>query len=144
MRGTNFFIFTFFIFILFLLTKIIDNIPPHKITINTINSLKERIEIYIDKNNYLPNSLNDLPRLKSGNNATNDGWGNPIIFEKVDVNYEIVLSSLGKDLKEGGVGFNTDIVGRFHPIDDLGQFKKGKIQWAQDPVDFSPQFNTYR
>ena len=144
MQATNFFIFTFFIFILFLLTKVIDNIPPHKITINTINSLKERIEIYINDNNKLPDSLQNLPRLKSGNNAINDGWGNPIKFEKVDINYEVVLSSLGKDLKEGGVGYNTDIVGRFHPIDDYGNFKKGKIQWAQDPVDFAPQFNTLR
>lgn len=144
MRGTSFFLFLFFIFTLFMLTKIIDSIPPHKITINTINSLKERIENYIEIHNSLPENLKELPRLNGGNNAINDGWGNPIIYKRVDKNYEIVLSSLGKDLKEGGIGFNTDIIGRFHPIDDSGQLIKGKTLWAQDPADFAPHFNVLR
>jgi hypothetical protein len=48
-------------------------------------------------------------------NATNDGWGRPILYRPFDpaLGYGTTLS-LGRDGKPGGTGKNADIEQRFH------------------------------
>ncbi len=48
-------------------------------------------------------------------NVLNDGWGNPLVFEKIDDTFSV--TSLGADGKKGGRGYNMDIVRSFRKRD---------------------------
>ncbi len=141
---TGLFLFLFFALGVTMLTIILNSLPPHSITLLTMNSLKERIMIYARENNKLPNNLDEVPRIKKGSNAVNDAWGNRVIYEVKGNNYEVILTSWGNDFKEGGIGRNTDLIGRFHPTNDDNDWIEGEVEWALDPANFAPDYHTGR
>ena len=142
MNSYGVFIFLFFAGATLLLFSLLESIPPHKITLTTMNILKERIMLYTEQEGKLPDDLSNLPKIPNKHNASRDAWGNEIIYKREDGNYEVVLISYGQDKKQGGIGRDTDLLGRFHPTDVQGNFLKGRVSWAQDPADFAPDYHT--
>lgn len=142
MNGFGIFIFIFFALATLAFYALIDSVPPHKITLTTLNTLKDRISHYAHIHGHLPHNLNDLPTLPDRHNAIFDAWGNAIDYSFTADNYEVILVSYGKDQQLGGIGRNTDLIGRFHPIDKQGEFTQTTVSWAQDPADFAPTYNT--
>ncbi len=142
MNSYGIFIFIFFAGATLMLFSLLESIPPHKITLTTMNILKERIMLYTEQEGRLPDDLKNLPKIPNKHNASRDAWGNEIIYKHEDGNYEVVLISYGQDKKQGGIGRDTDLFGRFHPTDAKGAFLKTRVSWAQDPADFAPDYHT--
>jgi len=77
---------------LFLLAQ---RIPKRNLTFGTATVIKKRILLYIHKNNKMPTTLNELPRLKGYNNSLKDGWGNT--FTMAIKNNTVILFSYDPD-----------------------------------------------
>jgi|694.fasta_scaffold69646_2 general secretion pathway protein G len=76
-----------------------------KLTKAMLEQLKGDLTVYQVSNNQFPGSLQDI----KGNEAVNDGFGNPIQYKVSDGGRSFELLSLGADGKPGGTGSNQDI-----------------------------------
>ncbi len=74
----------------------IDLIPPQDKTISALTGLKNRIELYANSNNKLPDNLNDLPMRPEYDDSITDGWDRPIIYDYNSTTSMVFLTSCGE------------------------------------------------
>lgn len=84
-------------------------IPPDLVTEGSLHVAKERIEQYQRLNGRMPLRLSDTPPIPGKGDDLNDGWGNPLQYERLD-NERCTIASLGADGVPGGQGENLDII----------------------------------
>ena len=70
-----------------------------------LEQLKGDLAVYQVSNNQFPQSLQEI----KGNEAVNDGFGNPVQYKVTDGGRGFELLSYGADGKPGGTGTNADI-----------------------------------
>ncbi len=70
-----------------------------------LEQLKGDLAVYQVSNNQFPQSLQEI----KGNEAVNDGFGNPIQYKVTDGGRGFELLSYGADGKPGGTGTSADI-----------------------------------
>jgi hypothetical protein len=95
-----------------LCSKSFDKPSPNTITRTYLAVIKDRIKEFNQKNNSIPETLNEIKRNNDPYNFGKDGWGNEIIY-KANNNNQITLISLGKDSKIGGDNENADLIETF-------------------------------
>ncbi len=111
-------------------------------TYDIMSYIATRIQRYVDNNGQLPDNISILPELKIPTNKdsmqytgihnkiietwdnniinkTTDCWGKDVIYKKVNPT-TFQLFSYGEDLKEGGMGQNSDMERRFE-LNDKGE-----------------------
>lgn len=95
-----------------LLGNVVETIPPRDLTVTRIRVTEVRIRDYWKTHGRLPASLLDLPLLEGRDNATTDGWGQPIKYDVTEPS-TVTLSSVSADHADGGTGLNQDIIVMF-------------------------------
>ena len=75
---------------------LIETIPPRDLTVTRMGITEVRIRDYWDVHGRLPERLEDLALLRGRDNATTDGWGQPIRYV-VTAPATVTLTSLGAD-----------------------------------------------
>ncbi len=107
-------------------------LPPENYTSTTMHPLKRRIHLYIEANNKLPSTLEELPLLKGFSDRVVDVWGNKIVL-KIE-GTEISLISYGKDQIPGGIGENLDVIGIFNARINDNSWANEDSPWMQKPL----------
>ncbi len=87
-------------------------ISPKEMTYTAMTETEVRMENYLQQNQSLPKSLDDLPMRRGYMNRTTDGWDHPLKYSHEGDKF--TLTSFGKDGAIGGSGENVDIVREYH------------------------------
>jgi len=82
---------------------LIETVPPRDLTVTRMGVIEVRIRAYWGCHGRLPGSLQELPLLENRDNATTDGWGQPIQYA-VTGSSTVTLTSPGP----GGGADGTD------------------------------------
>jgi hypothetical protein len=100
---------------------LVDRASPYQLTQTTMTVLQyQRFPAFLEANHSFPKSLGELPERKGYDNSIQDGWGRDIEYTKTP-NGTVILRSLGKDGKIGGLGENADIIVTFKGEDTTRQ-----------------------
>ena len=67
--------------IVLLMLLFIDIAPPYSYSSGAVTSTRFKIEVYFEKNGFLPQSLADLPPREGYDNSLEDYWGREIVYE---------------------------------------------------------------
>ncbi len=85
------------IVLLFLIIYLtVDVIPPQDKTISTLTGLKNRIELYVNTNDKLPDRLSSLPKRPNYDDSIADGWGRSIMYDYDSEAGIVSLTSCGE------------------------------------------------
>lgn len=87
-----------------------DFISPDAWTATSIGEICARMNLYLEKNGRLPETLEELPWREGYDNSIADGWGRRILYTFDREQRKIRLVSYGRDGKPGGIGKNRDFI----------------------------------
>lgn len=120
-----------FLGIYFLRYDINHVITSTEITYSSIGETIYRIDIYMKKNNAIPESLSILPKRDGYMNRITDGWGRPLTYS-ISEDGVIKLTSFGKDGKLGGFADDSDITKSYKTRDDHDELIISDPMWINN------------
>lgn len=91
-----------------LIFTLINVIPATNLTRTRMVGIERRIRLFVEREQRLPVSLEELPQSVNSENSIEDGWGERILYEH-GAESAVALRSFGKDKRKGGTGEATDI-----------------------------------
>ena len=118
----------------FLLSQLIDFIPPKSLTVGRMWVTKRRIIQFVQHENRLPNDLSELLPMPGYDTQTRDAWGRPLVY-KILPTGEVLLESYGRDGVAGGTGDDADLTGIFATKTPQGDWIRDELQdWTKAPI----------
>lgn len=120
----------------FLLSLLVDVIPPRNLTVTRMWVTKRRIIQFAQRENRLPSDLSELPPMPGYDTETRDAWGRPFIYKSLP-DGRVILESYGKDGLIGGTGDNADLIGIFESKNPQGDWVKDELKdWTKATIPF--------